>query len=88
MLNVHRNLRDEEKGVEGVWRWEKREITYLSLHCHHQNDSGIKQGTGQLTDRDKQHPSPMPRTAPRGHCQTTLAIVLTDSTELAAKSEK
>ena len=22
----------------------KREITYLSLHCHHQNDSCIKMG--------------------------------------------
>ena len=22
---------------EGAWRWEKREIIHLSLHCHHQN---------------------------------------------------
>ena len=29
-----------EGGVEkGVRRWGKREIIYLSLHCHHQNDS-------------------------------------------------
>ena len=28
----------------GVWRWEKREIIYPSLHCHHQNDSCIKMG--------------------------------------------
>ena len=34
---------------EGVWRWEKREIRYLSLHCHHQNDSCIKMG------RDESH---------------------------------
>ena len=28
----------------GKWRWGKREIIYLSLHCHHQNDSCIKMG--------------------------------------------
>ena len=27
---------------EGVWRWGKREVMYLSLHCHHQADSCIK----------------------------------------------
>ena len=27
---------------KGVWRWGEREIIYLSLHCHHQNDSCIK----------------------------------------------
>ena len=37
-------IRDEEKGV---WRWGKREITYLSLHCHHQNDSCIKMGSDE-----------------------------------------
>ena len=31
-----RFIRDGEKGV---WRLGKREIIYLSLHCHHQNDS-------------------------------------------------
>ena len=46
-LNVHRNhklIRGVEKGGggKGVWRWGKREIIYLSLHCHHQNDSCIK----------------------------------------------
>ena len=25
--------------------WGKREIIYLSLHCHHQNDSFIKMGS-------------------------------------------
>ena len=34
-------------GAEGVWRWEKREIIYLSLHCHHQNDSCIKVGSDE-----------------------------------------
>ena len=36
-----RFIRDREKGV---WGWGKREIIYLSLHCHHQNDSCIKVG--------------------------------------------
>ena len=30
---------------KGVWRWGKREIIYLSLHCHQQNDSCIKMGS-------------------------------------------
>ena len=34
-------------GDEGVWRWGKREIIYLSLHCHHQNDSCIKMGSDE-----------------------------------------
>ena len=47
VLNVHRNhkvMRDEEKGV---WRWGKRNIIYLSLRCHHQNDSCIKLGSDE-----------------------------------------
>ena len=28
-----------------IWRWGKRENKYLSLHCHHQNDSCIKVGS-------------------------------------------
>ena len=31
----------------GEWRWGKREIIYLSLHCHHQNDSCIKIGSDE-----------------------------------------
>ena len=43
-----RLLRDGEKGGgEGVWRWGQREIIYLSLHCHHQNDSCIKMGSDE-----------------------------------------
>ena len=38
-----RLIRDGEKGG-GVRRWGKREIIYLSLHCHHQNDFCIKVG--------------------------------------------
>ena len=37
-----RLIRDGEKGGKGVWRWGEREIIYLSLYCHHQNDSCIK----------------------------------------------
>ena len=42
VLNVHRNhkvyqVRDGEKVGKGVRRWGKRDIIYLSLHCHHQN---------------------------------------------------
>ena len=36
-------------GGKGVWRWGKREIIYLSLHCHHQNDFHIKM------DSDESH---------------------------------
>ena len=48
-----------EGGVKGVWIWGKREIIYLSLNCHHQNDSCIKTGSDEshfnvsLTARDK-----------------------------------
>ena len=30
-----------------IWRWGKREIIYLSLRCHHQNDSCIKMGSDE-----------------------------------------
>ena len=40
-----RLIRDGEKQGKGVWRWREREIIYLSLHCHHQNDSCIKMGS-------------------------------------------
>ena len=43
-----RLIRDGEKGGgKGVWRWGKRKIIYLSLHCHHQNDSCIKMGSDE-----------------------------------------
>ena len=32
---------------EGVWGWGNRAIIYLSLHCHHQNDSCIKMGSDE-----------------------------------------
>ena len=31
-----RLIRDGKKGEMGAWRWGKREIIYLLLHCHHQ----------------------------------------------------
>ena len=42
-----RLIRDGEKVGGGVWRWGKREIIYLSLHCQHQNDSCIKMGSDE-----------------------------------------
>ena len=49
VLNVHRNHKAYMgRGVRGYqWRWEEREIIYLSLHCHHQNDSCIKMGSDE-----------------------------------------
>ena len=52
VLNVHINHKAYwERGYGGklVWKWEKRMIIYLSLHCYHQNDSCIKTG------RDERH---------------------------------
>ena len=46
-------------GAKGMWRWGEREIIYLSLHCHHQNDFCIEVGSDEshfnvsLTVRDK-----------------------------------
>ena len=50
VFNVHRNRTayyGRGEGGEGVWRWGEREIIYLSLHCHHQNDSCIKMGSDE-----------------------------------------
>ena len=50
VLNIHRNNRTyQERGElgKGVWRWGERKIIYLSLHCHHQNDSCIKVGSDE-----------------------------------------
>ena len=45
---VHRNvIRDGEKGAKGIWSGGEREIMYLSLHCHHQNDSCTKMGSDE-----------------------------------------
>ena len=42
-----RLTRDGEKGGKAVWWLGKWEIIYLSLHCHHQNDSCIKMGSDE-----------------------------------------
>ena len=39
-------MRDGEKEWKGVGGGG-REIIYLSLHCHHQNDSCIKMGSDE-----------------------------------------
>ena len=51
LLNVLRNhkvIRDGEKGeIIYVWRWGERDIIYLSLYCHHQNDTCINMGSDE-----------------------------------------
>ena len=47
VLNVHRNRTAYLGRGEEVWRWGEREIIYLSLHCHHQNDFCIKMGSDE-----------------------------------------
>ena len=43
-----RLIRDWEKGGRGYGGgWRGREIIYLSLHCHHQNDSCITMGSDE-----------------------------------------
>ena len=44
MLNVHRN---HKAYLLGTGRRGEEEIIYLSLHCHHQNDSCIKIGSDE-----------------------------------------
>ena len=42
-----RLIRGGENGGKGVWRRGEREIIYLLLHCHHQNDFCIKMGSDE-----------------------------------------
>ena len=50
-----------EGGGRRVWKWGKRDIIYLPLHCYHQNDSCIKMGSDEshfnvsLIVRDRSH---------------------------------
>ena len=43
-LNVYRNHKAYQGWGEGDMEVGEREIIYLSLHCHHQNDFCIKVG--------------------------------------------
>ena len=51
VLNVHRNhkalLGTGRTAVRGYGGGGEREVIYLSLHCHHQNDFCIKIGSGE-----------------------------------------
>ena len=50
MLKVHRNHKTNYRrgeGEMGCGGGGKRESIYLSLHCHHQNDSCIKMGSDE-----------------------------------------
>ena len=51
VINVHRNHKAYygvgKKGGEGGMEVGEREIIYLSLLCHHQNDSCIKTGSDE-----------------------------------------
>ena len=50
VLNVHRNhkaYKGRGECGEGDIGWGKRDIIFLSLHCHHQNDSCIKMGSDE-----------------------------------------
>ena len=42
-----RLIRDWEKGGRGYGGGENREVIYLSLYCHRQNDSSIKMGSDE-----------------------------------------
>ena len=59
VLNVHRNPKAYWGRGEGGMEVGEREIIYLSLHCHHQNDFCNKMGSDEshfnvsLTVRDK-----------------------------------
>ena len=46
VLNIHRNHKAYQGRGEGGGRGEWK-IIYLSLHCHHQNDSCIKMGSDE-----------------------------------------
>ena len=51
VLNVHRNHKAyqgrRDWGEGGMEVMEEGEYIYLSLHCHHQNDSCIKMGSDE-----------------------------------------
>ena len=60
---------DGENGGGGM-EVGKREIIYLSLHCHHQNDSCIKMGS----DESHFNVSLIVRDKVTGHCPQTTTF--------------
>ena len=47
VLRNHKAYQGRGEGWKGVWRWGNREILYLSLHCHLQNESCNKMGSDE-----------------------------------------
>ena len=48
VLKVHKNHKAYQgRGEGGMEVREEGDYIYLSLHCHHQNDSCIKIGSGE-----------------------------------------
>ena len=46
-LKAVRLIRDGREGGRVLWRWGRGRLLYLSLHCHHQNDSCNKMGSDE-----------------------------------------
>ena len=81
-----RLIRDGEKAGGGGGGEREREIIYLSLHCHHQNDSCIKTGSDEshfnvsLIVRDSVTRQ-RPQTVTESQCKVVHLRQLTDKTE-------
>ena len=65
-----RLIRDAEKGGRGYGGGGKREIIYLSLHCHHQNDFCIMVGS----DESHFNVSLIVRDKVTGQCPQTTTV--------------
>ena len=68
-------IRDGEKGGKAVWRWGKRDIIYLLVHCHNQNDSCIRMGS----DVSHFNVSLIVRTKVTRHCPQSQYLKRKDS---------
>ena len=77
-------MRDGEKWGKGVWRCGKRVIIYLSLHCHHQNDSCIKKGS----DESHFNVSLIVRDKVTGQCPQTTTFSWGERTAEAESSRR
>ena len=87
VLNVHKkNIRLIRDGEKAVWEYGgggKREIKYLSLHCHHQNDSCIKTGS----DGSHFNVSSIVRDKVTRQCQTTTFLKRKESRSKRNRTE-